>query len=425
MTFRVKTKVRRFGVAFRNSVALLIIVTPVMMTAEPGAMKTCRSCHDSGTAAFPSMKRIASVDLATFIKTVREGRNAMPPQGLTDSEIAELFAYLHNANDKSPELAQPGSKAVASAFFPSISGGKAGQMEFLIQHRFGDGRNADTFLGMDQGANTRLGLDLFLWKELSVGLARTTSAKTYELHAALTVCQAKITWLSGISLIGAISQEEQEQYRPHDSYLRALPSTGDVTLDTELQAMNDNRNRLSDAERRSYLLTAFPTIHFYRIVTLRAGPVFEHRNFVRAGLKNDRWGFFAGGGLRITERFSIGIEGLFPRERDYVGESYKEASSHSYGNLKQFTESEINQKLTEAGGFEEVLLRNFIFAKKPLYKGNPLLFCFGIETGGHLFQILVSNTQNLYYGSLLTGAEFDLHKKHYSFGFNISRSFSL
>lgn len=88
------------------------------------------------------------------MKTVREGHNELPPQNVSGSRIAGLFAHLLTNMIEGPQVPASASKAVGPAFFIPSVGGNAAQMELFIQHRFGDGRSGDTFPGMDQSAIT-------------------------------------------------------------------------------------------------------------------------------------------------------------------------------------------------------------------------------------------------------------------------------
>lgn len=54
---------------------------------------------------------------------------------------------------------------------------------------------------------------------------------------------------------------------------------------------------------------------------------------------------------------------------------------------------------------------------------NPLSIGFDIETGGHVFQVHLTNSQPMYDAGFLTNATGDWSKGDFFFGFNLSRVF--
>ena len=57
-------------------------------------------------------------------------------------------------------------------------------------------------------------------------------------------------------------------------------------------------------------------------------------------------------------------------------------------------------------------------------KSNPLSLGFDIDTGGHLFQLVVSNSQRMFDQGIFTDSSGDWLKGHLYFGFNLVRSFN-
>lgn len=56
---------------------------------------------------------------------------------------------------------------------------------------------------------------------------------------------------------------------------------------------------------------------------------------------------------------------------------------------------------------------------------NPLSFCFDIETGGHVFQLIFSNARSMVEKGLITETSGDIGQGDIYFGFNLSRVFTV
>jgi len=60
---------------------------------------------------------------------------------------------------------------------------------------------------------------------------------------------------------------------------------------------------------------------------------------------------------------------------------------------------------------------------KPNFYNNPLSVGLDIETGGHIFQLLFTNSQSMTESGYLTSAAGDWGKGDFFFGFNLYRVF--
>ena len=141
---------------------------------------------------------------------------------------------------------------------------------------------------------------------------------------------------------------------------------------------------------------------------------------VYPGLKQlDRFSYTAQilAAKRFSEKLSLQIAPIFVR--------------HNLQDLNYTKEQTHNQVLLGTGGRYKLSNRfsvnfdyvyNFSRNKNSLYK-NPLTIGVDIETGGHVFQLLFTNSRASNDSSFLTDTLGDWSKGQISFGFNIVRVF--
>lgn len=110
-------------------------------------------------------------------------------------------------------------------------------------------------------------------------------------------------------------------------------------------------------------------------LSLELVPSFVHKNLYNPTIERDNQFSFGGGGrYKITKRLSVNLEYM-----------------HN-------------------------------FDKPELYK-NPLSVGFDVETGGHVFQLIFTNSQSMSESGYLTNASGDWGKGDFFFGFNLYRVF--
>lgn len=141
---------------------------------------------------------------------------------------------------------------------------------------------------------------------------------------------------------------------------------------------------------------------------------------VYPGLKQlDRFSYTAQmlAARRFSEKLSLQIAPIFVR--------------HNLQDLNYTKEQTHNQVLLGTGGRYKLSNRfsvnfdyvyNFTRNKNSLYQ-NPLTIGVDIETGGHVFQLLITNSRASNDSSFLTETLGDWSKGQISFGFNIVRVF--
>lgn len=228
-------------------------------------------------------------------------------------------------------------------------------LNFVIQHRFGQLNSGSyNFFGLDN-ATLRLGLDYGITDRLAVGIGRSSYLKTFDGYLKYKLLRQ--TESGGmpvsVSLLGSVQDYTQDM--PEETYLNTKYRTGYAT---ELLIARKFSSRLS--------LQVTPTWLHYNLV-----PTVKDKNDVIAvGL---------GGRVKITNRMSI------DGEYDIVPSN-------------QVVSTSVH---------------------------NSFSLGWDIETGGHVFQLVFSNSQSMLETQYLTQTTGTWGKGDIYFGFNISRNFNL
>lgn len=129
--------------------------------------------------------------------------------------------------------------------------------------------------------------------------------------------------------------------------------------------------------RLTYLSELLISRKFSNSLSLQVTPIFFHENYVANELQeNSQYAIGGGGRIKLSNRVTLNI--------DYV---------HHLNRAE-----------------------NSVFR-------NPLSIGFDIETGGHVFQLHVTNAQPMYDAGFITNASGDWSTGDVYFGFNLSRVF--
>lgn len=148
-----------------------------------------------------------------------------------------------------------------------------------------------------------------------------------------------------------------------------------------------NSLKWADPDRTNYFSSRLSYVHQVLIarkinssISLQLSPSFVHRNLVATELDpNDLWSLGAGGRVKITKRISFNAEYYYLfNPKTYMG--------------------------------RQVL--------------NPLSVGFDIETGGHVFQLIFTNSLAMIEKGFISETTGSWGKGDIHFGFNISRVFS-
>jgi hypothetical protein len=237
----------------------------------------------------------------------------------------------------------------------TVEGPASGNLNFVIQHRFGTLNSGSyNFFGLDN-ATLRLGLDYGITDDLSVGIGRSSYLKTFD----------------GYFKYKLLKQTEGPQ----------MPLTVDI-LGTITNYTQDvlGKPYLNGKYRTGYSAELLLARKVSSSLSLQITPTYLHYNLVpTVDDKNDVFAVGLGGRMKITKRMSINAE------YDVVP--------------KNQVVSTINH--------------------------NSFSLGWDIETGGHVFQLVFTNSQSMLATQYLTQTTGTWGNGDIYFGFNISRNFNL
>ena len=240
----------------------------------------------------------------------------------------------------------------------------AGSLDFRILHRFGPlNLGAGQLFGIDQ-ATTRFGFDYAPTNDFLVGIGRSSIKKE----------------LDGFIKYRLFQQSTGTRTMPLSIVLLA-----GVTCRTDPYQDQTIANYFTS--RLAYFQQILIGSKISNVFTLQLTPTLVHQNFVT--LKTDPHDIYAlgvGGRIRLTNRISMTIDW------------------YHYFN---------GQRYSVSNGIQTPI--NF----------DPLAIGFDIETGGHVFQIHLSNSVGLNERAFILETTNNWLKGGIQLGFNISRVFQL
>ena len=264
----------------------------------------------------------------------------------------DLFSLL--GEDNSNQEVRATFKGTRVINGQSIELPSKGDLQFVIEHRFGTiNSGAYELWGIDQ-SQMRMSFDYGLSKNLAIGIARNSFQKTYEASVKAKLLKQKLQNGSPISITSY-----------HAIFANSIK-----------WALPERENLFSS--RLSYAHQIMIARKFNQSFSLQLTPSYIHRNLVeKKNFSNDYMALGIGGRYKLTKRVSLNAEYFYQLDRPF--ENYT----------------------------------------------NSLSLGFDIETGGHVFQLHITNSQGMFERAFIgetTGkwSEGDLY-----FGFNISRVFDL
>lgn len=242
-------------------------------------------------------------------------------------------------------------------------------LEYRISHRFGDinsgGANA---FGLDGGASIRMGLEYCVDGRFNFGLGRTNINKTVDGYLKYRLMRQTVGKQNPLSIT-------------------LLAGTYYITAKDPNAAVN-GYNRYDPASNRlSYCFQAMFARKFGDKVSIQLAPTMVHFNLVeRAVDKNDMFAIAAVGRVKLTKRMALTAEYAYRLTTDYAAQKDAAGTALYY---------------------------------------NPIAIGVDIETGGHVFQIHLANSQGMIESQFLPFTTTSLKDWGLRIGFNISRVFSL
>lgn len=249
----------------------------------------------------------------------------------------------------------------------SIETVKAQCLDFRIAHRFGSiSTGIHQLYGFDNASDIRIGFDYGITDRLTVGFSRSRIEENLE---------------------GLIKYRLLQQTRNNK-----VPVSITIFANAAITPKQDNTitpeyagDYAAFSHRISYCYQALIAHKFSSAFSLQIMPSLIHRNFIQdPNDKNDILSIGAGGRLKFSKRAAILM--------DY----YFNARSAPY--------------------------QSFNYDKNALFY-NPLGIGFELETGGHVFTIMFSNSAGIIENEFIPYTTDSWFKKGFKFSFNISRSF--
>jgi hypothetical protein len=280
---------------------------------------------------------------------------AFLPLSLFAQDIDQL---LNEASGGGTEYATATFKSTRIINGHSIERMPAGQLDFRINHRFGQlNTGAYNLWGLDQ-ANIHFSLEYGITNWIMVGVGRGTYEKTYDGFLKLSLLRqskgdrnmpVSVSWFSSIAM-------------------NTLKWTGE--------------GKLNDWDRVSYVHQLLVARKFGERFSFELNPTLVHRNMVGTELDpNDTYAMGAGARFKLTKRFSLNAEYY------YIIPPF-----HDYRTEKTY---------------------------------NPLSIGVDIETGGHVFTIMFTNSLAMIEKGFIGETTGDWRNAGIHLGFNISRVFAL
>jgi opacity protein-like surface antigen len=231
----------------------------------------------------------------------------------------------------------------------------AGELEFIISHRFGTINSGSyNLFGLDQ-AYIRIGLEYGITDRLGVGIGRSSFNKIYDSYLKYKLLRQSTGPGSSpftITAFGSINIQDFEQ----------TPGTYTTYMD-----------------RASYISQLLIARKFSPKFSAQLTPTFIHTNVVdKSRLTNDQVAMGFGARYKLTKSLALNAEYFY----------------------------RVNP-----------------LANTPYY--NSLGIGLDIETGGHVFQLVLSNTQGMIERTFVTETADNFFDGGIHFGFNITRAFQL
>lgn len=256
-------------------------------------------------------------------------------------------------------------KALYIVNMKTIEAPAAGSLNFEIQHRFGTiNSGAYNLFGLDF-ATFRLGLDYGISDRVSIGIGRSTNLKTFD----------------GYIKYKLLRQTENSGHMPVSVSLLG-------TSDYFTQHFNTGKEDsiLENEYRFNYTAQILIARKFNSQFSMEITPTFIHYNLVDSNNdQNNVFALCAGARMKITNRMAITAEYdyLFPNQ--------------------------LNSQLNPGG--------------PP--RTNSFSLGWDIETGGHVFQLVFTNSESMVESQYIGQTSGTWGKGYIYFGFNISRNFNL
>lgn len=287
--------------------------------------------------------------------------------GLLTNKIhaQDLDQLLTESTNSQTEYASATFKSTRIVNGHSIEQMKAGELDIRFSHRFGPlNRGAYTLWGLDE-AHIHFGGDYGITNWMMVGLARGNDDKIYD----------------GFLKFAILRQSEGARNMPFS--LSFLTTAAVNTLTAQDMGLPNNATKVYFWDRVSFVNQVLIARKINELVSVEINPTLVHRNMTLTEMDpNDILSFGIGGRVKLSKRVSFNIE--------YY---YVVPPLHDHRSLPKTY--------------------------------NPLSIGFDIETGGHVFQLMLTNSVSMIEKGFIGETTGRWSKNDIRLGFNISRVFSV
>jgi len=285
----------------------------------------------------------------------------------------EDLLKLLGEEESGPEYTTAAFKATRVINAHSLENTAHGVLDFRIGHRFGPlNGGANELWGLDQ-ATIRLGLDYGLTDRLMIGIGRSSYQKTYDgfvKYKVLRQCDAGCTMPVTLAFVAATS-------------INGIPQS-------TLWPYPEEERPFYFSHRMAYSFQMVLGRKFSESVSFQLDPGLVHINLVeKADQTNDIFHISGVGRIKLSKRVALNAEYFYVLP----------------GQIPIPTEEE--QALGE------------------LPYRNSFSLGFDIETGGHVFQLHITNSLAMFERGYITETTEQWADGGIHFGFNISRVFTL
>ena len=294
-------------------------------------------------------------------------------------DLSNLMDKLQPKKVKSPVTATFKSLQIINA--QSNETMHKNDLRFVVLHRFGDiagtfGGMKPNFYGLDNSTDILIGFDYGLSDRWSLGLGRTKGA------TGRNTSQKQLFYLN--TKYRLIRQSTNNNMPISvtlfgNGILSGMDKLPDVTTDADFQKYSD---------RMSYDAQVIITRKFSDNFSLALLPTFVRRNYVSFMDMNNMFALGIGGRMKITHRMAV--------IADYFL-SFRSQESKNYF-------------LQQKNGFK-------------FY--NPLGLGLEMETGGHVFNFIFTNSTAILENQFIPSTISSWFNGGFRWGFSISRTFTL
>jgi hypothetical protein len=274
----------------------------------------------------------------------------------------DLLADLNNQANNTKQYTQATFKATRVINSQTVETLSKKCLDFRISHRFGDfSSGAYNFYGFDGPANIRLGFDYGITNKLMIGIGRSSDHKLFDGFIKYKILSQTTNNSMPITMTGLIS----------------VNVTGEKDLNAAISGINKYEYFSS---RMSYMYQLMIARKFSKKLSIQISPTLIHYNLVMNTTdKNDMLSIGTAGRFKITKSLALSAEYII----------------------------RISKYTVQMNAYH-----------------NSLGLGLDVETGGHVFQLFVTNSFGINEVQAIPYTTNQWSKGEIRLGFNVSRVFS-